>query len=248
MMMQAFWAPAMKDPKPLLICIGSPVTYTYSKMYRVEPARQNAMGPEENPQVAVQPTNSPSSKVNVVPVIRGFVGAGDANAATLLSALFGHLQKTTEFRLAGETSYAELSDSPAVLIGAFSNRWTLATTGATPFGFVEKAYVRSIEERTGRKRLWTPPNLRFDGKTDVDFAIVSRVLNAQTGHFLISAAGITDNGSRAAGYFLTRPELLAEGLRDVPRGWEDKNIQFVLRTQVVDGAPSVPEVIARNIW
>jgi hypothetical protein len=248
LVMQAFWAPAMKDPKPLLICIGSPVTYAYSKMYRAEYARQNEMSPEDNPQVAIQPTNSLNSKENVVPVIREFVGAGDANAATMLSALFGHFQKTTEFRLAGETSYAELSDSPTVLIGAFSNRWTLALTGATPFGFVEKEYVRSIEERTGRKRLWTPPNLRFDGKTDVDFAIVSRVLNAQTGHFFISAAGITSNGSRAAGYFLTHPDLLAKGLQDAPADWENKNIQFILKTQVVGGAPSVPEVVARKIW
>jgi ABC-type nitrate/sulfonate/bicarbonate transport system substrate-binding protein len=206
------------------------------------------MNPEEYPQIAIRRTNPLSSKVNVVPVIREFVGAGDANAAILLSALFGHFQKTTEFRLASETSYADLSDSPTVLIGAFSNPWTIAMTAATPFGFVEKAYVRSIEERIGKKRLWTSPNLRFDGKTDVDFAIVSRVLNAQTGHFFISAAGITGNGSRAAGYFLTRPDLLAKGLQGAPADWESKNIQFVLRTRIVDGTPSVPEVIAREVW
>ena len=230
--LQEFWSPAIADSKPILICIGSPITYTYSKMYRAEYLRENHMEEQQTQQVVILPADPAVAKANVVPVLHQYVGAGDANAATILSALFGQLGKATEFRIAPETSYAELSDTPAVLIGAFTNRWTIETMNATPFGFREKDSVFIIEERSGQKRIWTPPQIRFDGKTDVDYAIVSRLLDPKTGQFLVTAAGITNYGSRAAGYFLTRPELLNRGLKGAPSDWDRKNIQFVLKTQI----------------
>jgi hypothetical protein len=118
----------------------------------------------------------------------------------------------------------------------------------TPYVFVERDSVRFIQEQTGESRSWTPPQLGADGKTDEDYAIVSRVLDAETGQFLVTAAGISGFGSRAAGYFLTRPEQMAKELEKAPKGWMHKNLQFVLRTYVVDGAPTAPEVVALTCW
>jgi hypothetical protein len=73
-------------------------------------------------------------------------------------------------------------------------------------------------------------------------------LDSETGKFLITAAAISGFGSRAAGYFLTRPDLLAKAIDRAPVGWEKKNAQFILRTQIIDGAPTAPEVIAERIW
>jgi len=246
--LREFWNPAISDSKPILICIGSPITYTYSKKYRAEYLRENHLEESQTQQVAIVPADPAIAKSNIVPVMQQYVGAGDANAATILSALFGRLGKATEFRIAPETSYAELSDTPVVLIGAFTNRWTMETMNATPFGFLEKDSIFIIEERSGQKRIWTPPQIRFDGKTEVDYAIVSRLLDSKTGQFLVTAAGITNYGSRAAGYFLTRSELLSKGLKGAPADWSHKNIQFVLKTQIVDGSPTAPEVVAREIW
>jgi hypothetical protein len=246
--LQQFWSPAITESKPILICIGSPITYTYSKMYRAEYLRENHLEEQQTQQVAILPADPAVAKANVVPVLHQYVGAGDANAATILSTLFGRLGKVTEFRIAPETSYAELSDTPTVLIGAFTNRWTIDAMNATPFGFREKDSTFVIEERSGQKRIWTPPQIRFDGKTEVDYAIVSRLLDSKTGQFLVTAAGITNYGSQAAGYFLTRPELLSKGLKGAPSDWDRKNIQFVLKTQIVDGSPTAPEVVAREVW
>jgi hypothetical protein len=245
---QAFWAPALRNSKPVLICIGSPVTYNYAKAFRAAYTRHLHLTAKEATNAVIQSAGIPIRGSDLVAVRDEFVGAGDANAASLLSALFGSLGKTTEFRISTETSYSELSDSPTILLGAFSNRWTERTLARMPYVFVEQDSVRSIQEQSGRRRSWTVPQLGADGKTDEDFAIVSRILDAETGQFLVTAAGISGFGSRAAGYFLTRPDQMNKELNKAPKDWKQKNLQFVIKTHVVDGAPTAPEVVAITSW
>jgi hypothetical protein len=247
---QAFWAPALRNPKPVLICIGSPVTYNYSKEFQSAYFRRLHLKSNDVRDMIIEPSSTQLKGSDLVPVKNELVGAGDANAASLLSALFGSLGKTTEFRISTETSYSELSDSPTILLGAFSNRWTERTMSRMPYVFAERNSVRFIQEQRGEKRSWMLPQLGVDGKTDEDYAIVSRILDAETGQFLVTAAGISGFGSRAAGYFLTRPEQMARELEKAPKGWTktNKNVQFVLKTHVVDGAPTAPEVVAMTWW
>jgi hypothetical protein len=245
---QAFWAPAMHSSKPILLCIGSPVTYNYAKAFRAAYTHHLHLPAAAAPDAVIEPAGYPIKGSDLVTVKNEFVGAGDANAASLLSSLFGGLGKTTEFRISTETSYSELSDSPTILLGAFSNRWTGRTLARMPYVFVERDSVRFIQEQAGSKRSWTLPHLGADGKTDEDFAIVSRILDAETGQFVVTAAGISGFGSRAAGYFLTRPDQMNKELNKVPKDWKQKNLQFVIKTHVVDGAPTAPEVVAVTVW
>jgi hypothetical protein len=84
------------------------------------------------------------------------------------------------------------------------------------------------------------------GKVPEDFAIVSRVFDAQSGQIVITAAGITQYGSQAAAEFLSRPENLDRAVEGLPAGWPGKNVQFVIRTKVMGAAVSAPEVLARH--
>lgn len=113
---------------------------------------------------------------------------------------------------------------------------------------MQKGPDRLIEERDGQHRQWTPPHLGANGKTGEDFALVSRLVNAETGKFLVTAAGVSGFGSRAAGYFLTRPDLLARALSQASPDWPRKNLQFVLETRIVDDAPTAPDVVAWRTW
>jgi hypothetical protein len=47
---------------------------------------------------------------------------------------------------------------------------------------------------------------------------------------------------------VTDPELLGGALRDAPKGWERRNVQFVLHVPVVEGVPGRPEVVATHYW
>lgn len=246
--LEQFWQPALRDPKSVLICIGSPTTYTYTGSFQGTYVREHGIDPNRDPQWTIDPQKGTIPGSVIIPVKAQYVGAGDADLATLLSALFGRMGKTSELRLSVGTSYSEISDEPTVLIGAFTNRWTLQSASNEPFYFVQKGPERLIEERDGLHRQWTPPHLRADGTTGVDFALVSRLMDSETGKFLVTAAGISGFGSRAAGYFLTRPDLLARALSKAPPDWQRKNLQFVLETRIVDDAPTAPEVVAWRSW
>lgn len=242
--LEQFWQPAIRDPKSILICIGSPTTYTYSGSFQGNYVREHGIDPNLHPQWTIESQKGTIPGSVIIPVKAEYVGAGDANLAALLSALFGRLGKASELRLSDYTSYSEISDEPTVLIGAFTNRWTLLSASHDPFYFTQKGPGRLIEERDGQHRRWISPHLGADGRTGEDFALVSRLVDSETGKFLVTAAGISGFGSRAAGYFLTRPDLLARALSQAPPNWPQKNLQFVLRTRIVDNAPTAPEVVA----
>lgn len=246
--LEQFWQPALQDPKPVLICIGSPTTYTYSGSFQGNYVREHHIDPNLQPQWTIDPQQGDIPGKVIIPVKAQYVGAGDANLAALLSSLFGRLRKPSEFRLSENTSYTEISDAPTVLIGAFTNRWALQSVSKEPFFFAQKGPDRLIEERDGQHRQWIAPHLHADGRTGEDFALVTRLVDSETGKFLVTAAGISGFGSRAAGYFLTRPDLLARELNRASPDWPRKNLQFVLETRIVDDAPTAPEVVAWRTW
>ena len=77
---------------------------------------------------------------------------------------------------------------------------------------------------------------------------MSRVFDSQTGEFLIAAAGITQYGTRAAREFLTSPEDMAALAQDAPPDWQKKNVQILLRTQVVGETPGPPKIVTAHFW
>ena len=81
-----------------------------------------------------------------------------------------------------------------------------------------------------------------------DYAIVSRVLNSKTGTTVITAAGIGHAGTRAAAEFLCNPQSISALAKTLPQGWERKNLQIVLHTNVINQLPSAPDVVAIYYW
>ena len=91
-------------------------------------------------------------------------------------------------------------------------------------------------------------NLTLKEKSVEDYAIVTRLLNSTTGQFVVIVAGIMSYGTQAAGEFVSSPEYLQEALQAASPGWEGKNVQIVLQTQVTDGLPGPPQVVATYVW
>jgi hypothetical protein len=101
----------------------------------------------------------------------------------------------------------------------------------------------SIVDRTDPQKHW----VANAGFTE-DYAIVSRVMNSSAGTTVITAAGIGHAGTRAAAEFLTNPHSIALLVKSLPKGWEKKNVQIVLHTNVINQVPSTPEVVATSCW
>jgi hypothetical protein len=64
----------------------------------------------------------------------------------------------------------------------------------------------------------------------------------------VEVAGITQYGTDAAADLVTNADLLGEGLRGAPNGWQSKNLQMVLHVKVISGTPSSPKVVATYFW
>ncbi|MGJ5816700.1 hypothetical protein [Paludibaculum fermentans] len=244
--LEQFWAPVMTTTKPVLIYCGQPVVYFLSKdvheAYKAtNPDHQRGSSP-----VLLGPEAVLHGR-DIIPVTEQFVGIGNAHAAVLLSTMFAGRGKTVELRYANDLSFSDLRSSPAVLIGAFSNLWTLEMTGKLRFIFEQDQGQRRILDTTN-KQSWSLKNLAPDGKTPEDYAIVSRLFDSATGQTLVSAAGITQYGTRAAGEFLTDSGRMNQALEKSPADWPKKNIQVLLHTTIYKGTPARPTVVATHVW
>jgi hypothetical protein len=109
-----------------------------------------------------------------------------------------------------------------------------------------------IDRRMNGARRWgiDLDNRNSQGKVDLheDFAIISRVLNQRTGKILVTVGGLYGFGTEAAGRFLTDSKYLAKFAAGLQKGWQSKNLQLVIRAEVIDGIPGPPEMIASAIW
>jgi hypothetical protein len=81
-----------------------------------------------------------------------------------------------------------------------------------------------------------------------DFALVARFRDPTTDQILVVVAGIGENGTVAAGEFVTTPEFLERLSKLLPKGWRKNNVEAVLATQVIDRTSCPPRIIAYCVW
>jgi hypothetical protein len=243
---ERFWAPTLQAQGPVLICLGQPVAYNL----RSAQAQDSIQG-IVTPAPAEPGPNEVIPKKDLVVLPDRYVALGDAACLVRLVALFEKYGKPYHIRGERSTSFADLRENAAVLIAAFDNRWTLRTAGELRFTFVkdsarETDMVRDAQhpentdwKLTGAWPYWDVPN---------DYAIVTRVRDVNSDRPVVIAAGITQYGTMATGEFLTTPEYLSETIAKLPRDWQKKNLQIVLRVPVVHGTPGRPRVLATHVW
>lgn len=239
-----FWAPLLDGQGPLLVCLGQPRAYGFT------PATEQAMDdwfekPDEARNPPAQIATIPLSAV--VPSWARYTGVGNAQALARISWLLAIKGKRVQVRGGRSLSLADLRGKPAVLIGAFSNQWTLDLTGHLRFYFEgdPKNSTAMVRDRLNPGRTdWKVVEPWVNPKSQEDYAIISRVLDATTEQMVVVAAGITHLGTQAAGEFLTNPEYFAEAVKRAPRDWSRKNMQIVISAKVMKETVGPPQVIA----
>jgi hypothetical protein len=249
--LEQFWSPVFATSQPVLICLAKPILYRPSlDMYR-----QYAKDHPGTFQTEVERWNEPlpldpNVKVPWRSMVRYSdygVAMGDVYAATQLAALFARMNKATQVRIGSNYSFEDLRNSPAVIVGAFNNHWTLQMTSNLRFVFAENDGNFAIEEQghPETRRHW---QTNAAGEIVKDYAIVTRLLNSKTGQVLISAAGIGANGTQAAGEFISSEDYLERAFRNAPADWSKKNVQVLLETIVTESVAGPPQVIATYFW
>jgi len=249
--LQKFWSPALSSTEPVLICLAKPSVWLPSaKLYqRHSKTPEKFLG--QFARLSQRPDLQPDDKLTWSDMVEypdyGLAG-GDVYAAIRLSALFGQVGKKNQVRIGGNYSFEDLRNSPAVIIGAFNNRWTMQMTSSLHFAFVNEGDQSLIREVGPSGRRWYPKTDTINSRSNEDYALVTRLLDSRTGQFVVLVAGIQSYGTQAAGEFVSSPEYLQAALRKAPPDWERKNMQIVLQTPVIDGLPGPAEVVAIYVW
>jgi len=248
--MNQFWSPVLTTSEPVLICLAKPAVYLPSAALLQKYSKVPGAFTTELQRLTQPPPLHPQDKLvwgDMVEYSDYGVAAGDVYAAVRLSALLGRMGKESQVRIGSQYSFADLRNSPAVVVGAFNNRWTMQMTSNLHFAFVEEDGEPMIREQGPAGRSW---HAKFGphGEVMEDFGIVTRLLNSKTGQFVVSTAGTLASGTQAAGEFVSSSEYLEESLRTSAADWAKKNLQFVIQTTVTDSVPGPPQVVAIYTW
>jgi hypothetical protein len=229
-----FWEPVVSSANPATFCLGEP-----AKNLDTE-----SINDFEAPVSPPQP-----EKLYVRLHYSGNLALADVITLTRTAANLEISHKTFRVVPASEASFAQLREGPIVLIGAFDNIWTLRVTQKLRFGFESKDGVATLVDRKSPKPTsWaTAWDLPYE-KLSRDYALVARIHDSTTGQPVIIAAGISEEGTEAAGEILYNPVYLDTLLAKAPPDWEKKNMEAVIETQVIQGHSGPPNVLAVETW
>jgi hypothetical protein len=137
------------------------------------------------------------------------------------------------------------------LVGSFNNDWAIRLSDKLRFYFEMDpkagehwiADKQKPEKKIGRR---VPSVGAVDGKNA--FAIISRVKDPDTRQMVVSVAGLSGYGTRAAGRFVSDPSYLTEFSQNAPPNWQNANLQIVIEAPIVDRELAAPHVIDSYVW
>jgi len=245
-----FWEPVLANSRPVLICTGSNRVYRLAEAARARYRKSHARRSDATPSLEMlvpQEELKDFAGEDFIPVQATYLTIGDASSTSQISSFLTGRHHPFDLRFGSDLSFGDLREGSAVLIGAFNNSWTLNMTNSLRFVFEDgDSPQMHVQDRLDRSRSWWP---KFsNGKFSEDYAIVSRILDSKTGTVLVTVAGLDHTGTRAAGEFVTSPQLIAEFVKHAPNNWSQKNLQIVLHTNVVNDIPGLPTVVAEHYW
>jgi len=227
-----FWDPLVARHNAVLLCIGEDQS--------AESASHSGRAP------TIGDLRSMTHRtINIEDAIGLTKIAGVLNTAT------GRVRILTQ----SATTLEDLQQGPAILIGAFNNDWTMNLIGGLRFQ-LERSETRFgvIRDVQNPSQFWSPRLSDPSGHVETDFvvtrdyAIVARRLDPQINQLTVIVAGITGYGTTAASEFLTNAQQIRKLEARAPAGWQKKNLELVLATEVVKGIASPPEIVATYFW
>jgi hypothetical protein len=236
------WAPILESKKTVLLYTGTISAYLPSEDYA---NRTHPPGDEDLPASDPSPAQAQTpTAADLVPFPDGLAPQGDISADLKVAALMNTYNRNFSLRSGVNLPFVDLKGSPAVLIGAYDNHWTINIARDLPFFFDRASRIR---ERGGARRVWSS-TARADNTITEDYAVVFRLLNSKGGGPVLAIAGLTTCGTQAAAEFVTDPVQLRK-LSSISRSsLEQKNLEFVLRASLINCTPTSVDIVAQETW
>ena len=178
------------------------------------------------------------------------IGWPDVSAAVRVASVLGQFGGRFQLRQADAVNFDDLRHAPAILIGAFNDVWTLRLTDNLRFEPEQEGHTRWIADRDNpTSRAWAV-DLTANGTpaTRRDYAVISRLLAGRSNKPILAVAGLTGYATEIGGEFVTDPSFPALVSGKAPRGWERRNIQVVIETEVIENHSGPARILAVYVW
>jgi len=231
---EQFWGPVWNSSDSIIVCLGgSPGLELAQEALAAQPG----------------PTGTVPSANQIMRLDR--IAYSDALTLARIVAVIREHKKKFDVRRRTALTLTDLRHGPAVLIGAFNNEWTLRLKKDLRFTFERESEHGPMLIRDGQHpsaRVWRVDASQPFTKIIEDYAIVSRVIDPLTEKIVVTVAGMTKDGTLAAGEFVTEEKYMDGLVARAPRGWERKNVQAVLATELVNDVPGPPRILDAYFW
>ena len=244
-----FWKPLLEDASGAVICVGQPLRVYIFEGSRTADLNEKMVGTLTSPPASPEVRQKTSVSLSELrPAGDRYYTVGDYLASVRLAEFLGRHGKP--FQVIGDrsTAYKDLRGRPAVLIGQFNNVWTMGLTGNLRY-YIDRSTqsfrYEVLDRQNPGKVIFSAPR---NASRPEEYAVVSRIFDAPTEKTVVSIAGMTFNGTIAAGEFLTNERYMHEAFWNAAPKWYQKNIQVILKTTMVAGATGPPKVVATHYW
>ncbi len=174
----------------------------------------------------------------------------EARALVRLVRLMDDQKRQYNILPASETTFADLRQGPAILLGGLNNPWTIRAQQQLRYRVATDNngldWISDARD-PGSRKFFIDVKLPYSTLTN-DYAIVARFMDSTTQKPTLLIAGLAEDGTKAASEFITDEKQLRDALGSSLRGSTKNNFEIVLETQVINGVSGPPKVLAREVW
>jgi hypothetical protein len=173
----------------------------------------------------------------------------DAVAFSRIAAFLGETRTPFRVESARNTTLADLTQAPVVVIGAVDNPWTLRITDPLRFHFIARNVLPkwAIADRKDNGREYVNSGTAGAGESK-DYAIVGRIYSETSGQTSVIVAGLGAIGTTAGAEFVTDARYIEALSKRDSRALTAKNTEILLAVDAVDGKPGAPQIVAVEAW
>jgi hypothetical protein len=222
---QKLWEGVLQSPGPVLIVVGS-----------------------SHPEV--RPTPEPA-ETTLIEHERGPYHHVSLSSAIALSRVASVLRlhgKAYAVKEDSDTSLTDLRSRSVILIGAMNNIWTMRLIDPLRFRFIDGPMAQIQDTKNLSNTAWHLDFTKAYTEIPNDYAIVARYHDPSTDGNVIIVGGLGIYGTEAASELLASPEYLDQLFKTLPPGWENKNLELVLKTNIIQGEAGPPSLLSYFTW
>lgn len=214
-------------------------------------------GNEDSVMLCISPmfdpaTPKPADPPTYLDIMRAdHMAFADALTMARLSGVLQENHRKVDIRRSADFNLADFRKGPAILIGAFNNPWTMRLADQLRYTFERGAGGKDgyiLDRQNPSKPLWRHDPYRPYTQVSQDWAIVSRFVDSRTEEPVLVVAGMGKDGTAAAGEFVTDARYLQVLADQAPKDWDRKNLQVVLRSEIINGNVGPPRIVATYFW